>query len=273
MATLFGFGRDELAAGPPVRGLLRMMMVAGLALMLGIGFAGRDAMAASGDSGQPAVSDEDPYEGFNRTMFAIHEGIDVVVLQPVSTVYNTVLPVFVRDAVANVLANVSTPIIMVNDLLQGEPDRARIAFERFMINSTAGLGGIVDVAAAGGLEPHYEDFGQTLAVGGVDSGPYIFLPILGPGTPRHLVGRAFDALLSPWTWIFYGAPVEQALSPAASTLVSARAKNDLTLSTLKETSPDYYASIRSLYLQSRRYEIANGEESFDDLPDIPDVER
>lgn len=247
------------------------MLVFALAVMLGGGFAFEPAQAAPATDMSEAESD--PLEDFNRAMFAIHEGIDAVALRPISVVYNAVLPEFVRDGITNILANVASPISFANAILQGEPELAVTVVERFLINSTLGLGGIVDAAAAGGKVARYEDFGQTMAIAGVESGPYIFLPILGPGTPRHLIGRIVDAAMSPWTWIFWTAPLHHSLTPAEATLISARANADEALTSLAETSPDLYASIRSLYLQSRVSAINNGDVDVDELPDIPDIDH
>ncbi len=215
--------------------------------------------------------DNDPLEPINRVIFAVNDGLDVVIIRPIATVYKTVLPTFVRRGIGNFLSNVATPITLANDLLQGEWLRAENTIVRFMLNSTAGIGGLADVAQHVGYQRHTEDFGQTLAVYGVPSGPYLVLPILGPSSPRHAVGRVVDLFANPWFWLLADEETLVRLTPGAVSVVHARSESLESLDAIRETSPDYYVSIRSLYTQNREAEIRNGEESEDDLPDIPDV--
>jgi len=224
----------------------------------------------SNDTGVADISD--PLEGLNRALFFINDGLDTMILRPVSVVYTTFVPSLIRTGVSNFMANVATPVTLGNDLLQGEWERAGITTKRFVINSTVGLGGLVDYAAKQGLPRHTEDFGQTLAVYGVGSGPYIFLPILGPATPRHLVGRAVDVLADPWTYILFNRDQLVRLAPTAIVAVSARGESDQALQSIKETSGDYYSSIKNLYSQSRRDAINNGQVNNDDLVDIPEFD-
>ncbi len=223
---------------------------------------------------QLAQADEDandPIEGFNRAMFAFNEGFYDVIMRPVSSAYN-VLPSNIRLMINSFLANLSAPIIFINDVLQGEAERAFTTLRRFVLNSTVGMAGLVDVASSVGLERHNEDFGQTLAVWGVDEGFYLVLPILGPSNPRDAIGRFIvDPLIDPvnrqlddtgnenWIWGRY----------AISAVDQFAAIKD-ELDQIKKTSVDYYAAIRSLYRQKRKAEISNGEEM--DLPPIPDFE-
>jgi len=211
----------------------------------------------------------DPFEGLNRALFFINDGLDTMFLRPIAVAYTTFIPTPIRKGVDNFLANVATPVTLTNDILQGEWDRAAITTKRFVINSTVGLGGLVDYAETQGLPKHTEDFGQTLAVYGVGSGPYIFVPILGPSTPRHLVGRAVDLLSDPWTYILYHRSLLVQLAPKAVVGASYRGRNDVALNSIKETSADYYTSIKNLYSQSRRDAINNGEVDDSDLVDIP----
>ena len=215
--------------------------------------------------------DNDPLEPINRVIFSVNDGLDVVIIRPIATVYKTVLPTFVRRGIGNFLSNVATPITLANDLLQGEWLRAENTIVRFMLNTTAGVGGLADVAQHVGYQRHTEDFGQTLAVYGVPSGPYLVLPILGPSSPRHAVGRVVDLFANPWFWLLADEETLVRLTPGAVSVVHARSESLESLDAIRETSPDYYVSIRSLYTQNREAEIRNGEESEDDLPDIPDV--
>lgn len=230
----------------------------------------RMAQAASADEDAGATYGEgsDPLEGLNRVLFTIHDGIDIVALRPISIVYNAVLPTIARNSVRNFLSHIASPITLLNDLLQGDLLRAENTIVRFFLNTIGGYGGLDDIASRMGHDAHYEDFGQTLAVWGIGSGPYVFIPLIGPVTLRHGVGRLVDIVASPWTWLLYQEPLPIAVIPAGITLLSARAENVEALDNLRETSPDYYASIRNLYFQNRNYEISNGE-NLDELEDIP----
>ncbi len=254
---------------------LQIVLFAGLVsavLMAGGLFATTHPAAAqtpATETGSLYGEDSDPLEPVNRVLFAIHDGVDIVALRPVAYIYNRAFPQFVRNGVSNFLSNLASPITFVNDILQGEIDRAGTTLVRFLINTTVGFGGVGDAAAMMGHAPHYEDFGQTMAVWGIGTGPYLFVPIIGPTTLRHAVGRVVDTALSPWTWLLYNEPTYIALIPAGVTLLSARSENLEALDNLRETSPDYYASIRNLYFQNRNYEINNGN-TLEDLEDIPD---
>lgn len=213
----------------------------------------------------------DPIEGFNRGVFSFNEGFYNVVMRPVSSAYNF-LPSNIRMMIGSFLANLSGPLIFINDVLQGEMERALTTAGRFVINSSFGFAGVADVATSMGLEEHDEDFGQTLAVWGVGEGFYLVLPILGPSSPRDGIGRF---IVDPWMdpvnyrldetgndeWIY----ARMGLSAVEE---FAAVKDEL--DQIKKTSIDYYAAVRSLYRQKRKTEISNGEEM--DLPPIPDFE-
>lgn len=263
-----------------------IVMVAVVAMTLGFvapspSFAGETStniiqpVAATDDEISDDFSDEgglaDPLEGVNRAIFAVNDTVDIAVFRPVALVYRTVIPPPLRKGLANFLANASTPITLANDVLQGDMKRAETTVVRFFLNSVAGFGGLRDIAAEAGWERHTEDFGQTLAVYGVPSGPYIVAPLLGPSTPRHLVGRAVDILANPWTWILWDASTLESLSPTLAETVSGRESAIETLDATREGSPDYYVTLKNLYYQNRLSEINNGALMEEDLPDIPDV--
>ena len=231
-----------------------------------IDLAGEDIDMAAED-----VDDvNDPIEPVNRFIFGFNEFFYAILLRPISKAYNY-LPQPVREAVSNVLDNVNSPVVLANDVLQGEGERALQTTGRFLINSTAGLAGLFDVAEMIGIPEHDEDFGQTLGVWGVGEGFYLVLPLLGPSSPRDAVGKlGVDPFFNPLgLWldntdrdeIFYA-------------LVGARAIDEFAglvdeLEQIKKTSIDYYAAIRSMYRQKREAEIKNGEDV--DLPPIPDL--
>lgn len=219
-----------------------------------------------------SADQSDPFESFNRSMFAVNQGLDKVVLKPTAQVYS-VLPQPIKMGVGNVLSNLSLPVTFFNETMQGEASSAGSTLLRFSINSTVGLAGIFDVATGLGIKHSREDFGQTLGVYGVGSGPYIFLPILGPGNPRDLLGRAGDAVINPVYWA--GSNDDEDDIRLGVTLISGIHARENALELLEElenTSVDYYATVRSLYIQNRESEIKNGTTDIDALPEIDDLD-
>jgi phospholipid-binding lipoprotein MlaA len=228
-------------------------------------------------SGPPVVTtdrvtepdENDPFEGSNRFFFDVNQALDEVLLRPVAEVYRAVLPDFAQDGVRNFLNNLNSPVIFANDLLQGEGDRAGTTLLRFGLNTTIGVGGLFDVATDMGHPYHDEDFGQTLAVWGVNDGPYFYFLILGPSSARDFTGFVVDRGLDPLTYVGWGDDYEWVpLTRAVVNVIDLRARNIETLDEIERTSVDYYASIRSLYRQSRADAIRNGQPS----PDLPDFE-
>ena len=200
--------------------------------------------------------DVDPLEGLNRILFAINEFLDTVVFQPAAATYRVILPEFVRDSIRSFLRNVKTPVVLANDLLQGSWDRAESTVMRFLINTTIGIGGLYDAADEMGYAYHDEDFGQTLGVYGVGNYPYLVLPILGPSSARDGVGTLVDTYLDPLT---YFAGDDVLLARRGVSGIDLRARNIENIEELKRDSIDFYARIRSIYMQRRIDEINNGE--------------
>ncbi len=202
-------------------------------------------------SGNP----RDPFEGFNRAVFDINDGLDKTLIKPVAQSYETVLPAPVRKGVSNFFGNIGDVFIAANNLLQGKPAEAATDVGRFAINSTFGVLGIFDFATDLGLEKHEEDFGQTFGRWGAGSGPYLVLPILGPSTFRDGIGLALDLKTDP---------VAQTDNvPARNTLIGIRAIDEraglLTADKiLEEAALDRYAYTRDAYLQRRRSLIYDG---------------
>ncbi len=202
----------------------------------------------------------DPWEPFNRGVFDFNMAFDSAILRPITIAYKEVVPERGRRGVTNALKNLRSPVILANDILQGESERALIILGRFLVNSTIGLLGLFDVAAEIGLELHDEDFGQTLAVWGADEGPYIMLPFLGPSNPRDTVGLIADILFDPFTYVVRNNDIEWAYFVRTAIIaVDERSRNVDTLDEVERTSVDYYAAIRSLYRQRRSDEIRNGD--------------
>lgn len=236
------------------------------------------AVALAACASTPATGSNDiadPYEGFNRKMFAFNNGLDKYALDPAATAYKTVTPEFARDRVTDFLRNLRGPVIFANDVLQGEPDRAGTTFARFGINTTIGLLGLWDAATHMGLDRHNEDFGQTLAVWGVESGPYLVLPVLGPTTPRDLTGFGVDRAMDPLTWVQLDNDDDTDLAIRAGLGVlgalNTRVRLDDQINTLN-AQPEPYIALRRIYSSSRQAEILNGkvneDTAYDDLPDF-----
>lgn len=203
-------------------------------------------------------ANNDPLEPFNRQMFAVHQVVDRNVLRPATVAYR-VLPDPVRSSVRNVLNNLRTPVVLLNDMLQGQPVRGGDTLGRFVINSTLGLGGLFDVADSHfGVPVHYEDFGQTLATFGLGEGPFLFIPVLGPSNPRDLIGYGVDTAAQPLNWVGQGLVVSVLSGVRGGvTVLDTRDYFFNTLDEVNRTSLDPYATLRSGYRQSRASAIAN----------------
>lgn len=217
----------------------------------------------------------DPLEPMNRNVTAFNNGVDKYALGPVARGYETVTPEVVRTGVSNVSKNLGEPATFVNSVLQGEPNLAADSFFRFLVNSTVGVAGVWDPAEKMGLEPHSEDFGQTLAVWGVPEGAYLVLPGLGPSNIRDAFGKGVDAAFRPGTWIQFGNDtatdvwIESGIGTAAT--LNTRAQFEEQIQQLNE-QPEPYVALKRLYSSQRQAAIRNGvvneETEFDDLPDF-----
>jgi phospholipid-binding lipoprotein MlaA len=235
-----------------------------------LGFA---ALVAAPGVASAQEAQSDPWEGFNRNMYAVHEGVDQAVLEPVARGYRAITPRPVRQGVRNFLRNLRAPVIFVNDVLQGEVGRAGTTVARFGVNTTIGIGGVFDPATSMGLERHDEDFGQTLAVWGVDSGPYIFVPLLGPTTVRDGAGRIVDIAFDPLTWAEFDEVDEVRIGRTVLAGVSARELVLETVDDIRRDSPDPYVTIRSSYGLLRESAIQNGPTDVQDLPEFEDIDE
>lgn len=205
-------------------------------------------------------SKDDPLEGFNRVVFAGNQRVDTYFLRPVAKGYRYITPDFVRTRVGNVSDNIQEPLNMIHSFLQGDVNQGFTTMFRFFINSTVGLAGMHDVAAEAGLKPRVEDFGQTLAVWGVGSGPYIVLPIIGPSNARDAVGTVADWFADPVTYVFNQDGTDWTLIGvrAGQTLIARERLID-PIDDINATSLDPYASFKSIYEQRRADMISNGK--------------
>jgi phospholipid-binding lipoprotein MlaA len=225
------------------------------------------AAAVPASAADPTVND--PWEGMNRAIFGFNEGVDRWFLEPVATGYDFVMPDPVQDAVKRFFRNAGFPVVFVNDLLQGKPVAAAQDLGRFLLNTTAGVGGLFDAAAEAGLPQNDEDFGQTLGVWGVPPGPYLVLPLLGPSSPRDTGGLAVDSatLVYPFFLPWF--------VNLASTSVNIVNRRSLLLETIREERKaafDFYVAVRNAHVQRREDQVndheATPEESDDDLYDV-----
>jgi phospholipid-binding lipoprotein MlaA len=234
------------------------------AALLTLGAAGCASVPASNSVTDP----NDPYEAQNRQIFAFNQAVDNAVMLPVAKFYVRAVPELARDGIHNFLVNLDVPVTFANDVLQADPDRAANSFGRFVINSTFGIGGLIDVAAKAGVPEHSSDFGETLGVWGVGDYPYLVLPVLGPSNPRDAFGYGVDIALDPSTWISWRSSIYYKIGRDALKLVDERAQNIGTLAEIERSSVDTYATLRSLYRQHRQAEINHGQPNIENLPNF-----
>lgn len=215
-------------------------------------------LAALSLGGCASMSEKDPYEKFNRSMFAFNDAVDRNALKPAATAYKAVLPSFVQTGVNNFFSNLSDVWSSANNVMQGKGERGLSDFTRVLINSTFGLGGVLDIASDAGLAKHSEDFGQTLGYWGVPSGPYIMLPILGPSTMRDTAGLPVDIVADPWG---YGISSRARNIGTVVRVVDQRAALLDATNLLEEAALDRYEFIRDGFLQQRKSRVFDGEDS------------
>jgi phospholipid-binding lipoprotein MlaA len=226
-----------------------------LSLTLGI-----SACAKSQNPDVASKSQEiaDPIEPVNRFIFGFNDILDRALIEPIAKGYKALLPGFARDGIQNFMHNLKSPLIIANNLLQGQVGDAGVATARFVINSTIGVVGLVDVAQAQGLPYKDEDFGQTLAVWGAGDGFYLVLPVLGPSSLRDATGLAVDSYADPVRiiaentgndWIYYTREIVEGID-TRSRLIKA-------VDDLRNNNLDYYAAVKSAYTQKRQSLIRN----------------
>lgn len=210
-------------------------------------------------------SKEDPFEGFNRTVFTVNDKVDTAVFRPVAKAYNAALPQPVRTSISNFFSNIGDVTIAANSLAQGNITAGVESIMRVAINTVFGLGGLFDVATQARLPKHTADFGLTLGHYGVPAGPYLVLPFFGPSTVRDATGLVVDRFVDPTTyvnpnWVSYTLYGVHALSLRASLLNA----TDL----LSDAALDKYSFVRNGYLQRRHYLLGQGNDAA--LPDYGD---
>ena len=213
------------------------------------------------------------WEGFNRASFALNQGLDKVIFKPVASVYR-VLPTPIKSGVSNSLDNLSNVVTIPNNILQGEFSKAGVNTGRFLINTTVGILGIIDVASLIGFEEYEkEDYGQTLAVHGVGPGCYLVLPVLGPKTARDTLASTLNFMGGDAWYNITVANDTQHVSEfdyyasRVTAGVDFRAKNYDSIENLQKNSLDFYASVKSVYLQDRQQKILNSNQVIESMDD------
>lgn len=206
-----------------------------------------------------AVGEDDPFEEYNRKVWAFNEFLDDNFAKPTAEIYTSFTPDFIEVGITNFFRNLNELDNTANQLLQGKPLLAINDFSRFLINSTIGLGGFIDVGSRFGLERHDEDFGQTLGVWGVGSGPFLMIPLYGPSTPRGLAGRSVSSVLSG---TFAIEETDVRIGITALDALETRARY-LEVETL--IIGDRYSFIRDSYMQYQEFESSDGENQTDDF--------
>lgn len=198
------------------------------------------------------VINDDPLEPLNRVIYRFNYTADGMILRPAALVYRGIVPEKGREMVGNALDNIYMPVVFANSVFQADPKNSFTSFWRFAVNTTFGIGGLFDVASETGLKPRNTDFGQTLAIYGVEPGPYIVLPIIGPSNGRDTIGHIADAFLNPFNYIDDGLSIT-----IWSTLaVDRRASHMKLLDDIYNSSLDPYTTFRSGYTQHRAADIA-----------------
>ena len=198
----------------------------------------------------------DPLEPTNRVFYAVNNGVDTVLLRPLAIAYRSAVPETVRTHTRNVLYNLGLPVQLFNDMLEARPRRAGDSLMRLLLNTTIGVAGIFDVATDLGYPDHDSDGGITLAMWGIPNGPYLFLPVLGPSSPREGTGFGLDYAINPLSWVGHGTTVSAlGYGRFGLSAVDARAQVLDDLDKIKSQALDPYATIRSLYRQRRASQI------------------
>jgi phospholipid-binding lipoprotein MlaA len=242
----------------PGPGSLRALVLAGCVLASLATLAGCATPPPADDPEAVAEFKElnDPLEPGNRVAFDVNTVLDDAIMQPIARAYRFVLPEEARKGIDNVLHNLATPVRLGNDILSGKPRRAGDTTMRFFINTTAGVLGVFDVASGLGYGKHDSDFGLTLGSWGVEDGPFLFVPVLGPSSPRDLTGFAVDRVGNPFFWVGQGTAVTAlGWSRFGVAAISARERVLDPVEQTRKTALDPYATFRSLYRQYREGQL------------------
>ena len=213
---------------------------------------------ASGQTNLAEGQIYDPFESTNRSVHKFNKLLDSLVVGPVANVYGSVVPKDIRTVVENAARNISEPNAFVNHVLQGDGSAAGTTLLRFVLNSTLGIGGLVDPAADMGLFVQPTDFGETLGAWGLPEGAYIELPVLGPSTVRDTVGVVVDLAIDPMNYVITRQQAYYMLALKGVNLIGKRNTYDDLINLLLYESADSYAAQRLSYMQNKRYVVSGG---------------
>ncbi len=218
-------------------------------------------MALSGCATTNVVDERDPWEGWNRKVHNFNDTLDENAMKPIAKAYRWITPDFINVALTNAFSNIDDIGVFVNDALQGKFIQSGLDFSRFLVNTTVGFGGLIDVASTIKLEKHNEDFGQTLGYWGVPTGPYVVLPLLGSSSARGAFGLVGDAAMNPLTY----------LAPYISIPTNATELTDIRADLLgaEKTAEEAaafgeYEFYRNSYIDRRHFLVTDGVESEQD---------
>ena len=236
------------------------MRLAAVTVLLGISIVG---VGAAPLHAQPAAgaSADDPYEASNRRSYATEASLDRGLFGPLAKLYHALTPGPIGVGIHNVLSNLSEPVVIINDVLQGRFKRAGRETLRMTANTTAGFIGLMDVATPAGLPRQDTDFGITLGRWGVKPGPYLYLPLIGPTTPRDLLGLGADTAMDPLNFISYPDRVAVAVGKTVIGGLDLRYTSQAQLDALLGDAEDPYATLRSVYLQNREAQVTGEDEA------------
>lgn len=217
-----------------------------------------------------SLAADDPWEETNRDVFAFDVWIEHHVAAPVNDGYRAVVPEPAREGLHNVVTNLHAPIVLANDVLQARPKKAVNTLARIVLNTTFGLGGLIDVASKVGIPYHDNDFGVTLGRSGVAEGSYLVLPFIGPLPPRDLLGSGVDGVFDPLSYARFPERNTLQLSRSAVRILDTVDQHRDTFESIERTSVDFYATTRNLYRQNRNAKIRGDEANgaFVSLPDL-----
>ncbi|MAR81277.1 MAG: VacJ family lipoprotein [Pseudomonadota bacterium] len=214
-----------------------------------------------------SLDPNDPIQGVNRTVFAFNDAVDQVLFKPIAMGYNAIVPQPIDTAVTNFFSNLQDIDSSVNNLFQGKFDLFANDLGRVAINSTIGIGGLIDVASEMGLQKTGEDLGQTLGYHGINAGPYLVLPLLGSNSTRDLPGTIVSMIINPLAWLDDISLRNQLVGVnAVDTRSDLISKEEIA----KEISDDKYTLYKNAYLEERAFKVNDGQMDESDLQDLAD---
>jgi phospholipid-binding lipoprotein MlaA len=225
-------------------------------------------LAACSTPSPESLAEHDPWEKTNRDVFMFDVWVDHNIANPVDDAYRAVIPEPAREGVHNITSNLHEPIVLANDVLQGESKKAIRTVGRILINSTIGLGGLIDVAAKIGIPYHDNDFGITLGQNGVQEGSYLVLPFVGPMPPRDLLGSGVDGAFDPFNYTRFPGRHTFLYSRSGLRVLDTVDQHREELDTIERSSLDFYATTRNLYRQDRKARIEGKDSLTVQLPDF-----